>query len=94
MKSYVINNYRMGGYLLLAVGLINLRYQTGQSEILKNSLLIILPGVLILIATWIPAIAKMLLPEQAAERGGPSMQLRHILVGVRASFLTLISPLG
>ena len=63
MKNYVINNYRMGGYLLLAVGLINLRYQTGQSEILKNSLLIILPGVLILIATWIPAIAKMLLPK-------------------------------
>ena len=63
MKSYVINNYRMGGYLLLAVGLINLRYQTGQSEILKNSLLIILPGVLLLIATWIPAIAKMLLPK-------------------------------
>ncbi len=63
MKNYVINNYRMGGYLLLAVGLINLRYQTGQSEILKNSLLIILPGVLILIATWIPAVAKMLLPK-------------------------------
>lgn len=63
MKSYVINNYRMGGYLLLAVGLINLRYQTGQSEILKNSLLIILPGVLLLIATWIPALAKMLLPK-------------------------------
>ncbi len=53
----------MGGYLLLAVGLINLRYQTGQSEILKNSLFIILPGVLILIATWIPAVAKMLLPK-------------------------------
>jgi uncharacterized membrane protein len=63
MKNYVINNYRMGGYLLLAVGLINLRYQTGQSEILKNSLFIILPGVLILIATWIPAVAKMLLPK-------------------------------
>ncbi|GDX24648.1 hypothetical protein LBMAG10_13130 [Actinomycetes bacterium] len=63
MKSYVINNYRMGGYLLLAIGLINLRYQTGQSEILKNSLLIILPGVLLLIATWIPSIAKMLLPK-------------------------------
>jgi uncharacterized membrane protein len=63
MKNYVINNYRMGGYLLLAIGLINLRYQTGQSEILKNSLLIIVPGVLLLIATWIPAIAKMLLPK-------------------------------
>ena len=65
MKNYVINNYRMGGYLLLAVGLINLRYQTGQSEILKNSLFIILPGVLILIATWIPAVAKMLLPKSS-----------------------------
>jgi len=65
MKNYVINNYRMGGYLLLAVGLINLRYQTGQSEILKNSLFIILPGVLLLIATWIPAIAKMLLPKSS-----------------------------
>jgi uncharacterized membrane protein len=65
MKNYVINNYRMGGYLLLAIGLINLRYQTGQSEILKNSLFIILPGVLLLIATWIPAIAKMLLPKSS-----------------------------
>jgi len=65
MKNYVINNYRMGGYLLLAIGLINLRYQTGQSEILKNSLLIIVPGVLLLIATWVPAIAKMLLPKSA-----------------------------
>jgi uncharacterized membrane protein len=65
MKSYVINNYRMGGYLLLAIGLINLRYQTGQSEILKNSLLIIVPGVLLLIATWIPAIAKLLLPKSS-----------------------------
>ena len=78
MKSYVINNYRMGGYLLLAVGLINLRYQTGQSEILKNSLLIILPGVLILIATWIPAIAKMLLPKST-----------QILVTTFGTFLAL-----
>ena len=34
------------------------------------------------------------LPEQATGRGGPSMQFHHILIGVRASFLTLISPLG
>jgi uncharacterized membrane protein len=65
MKNYVINNYRMGGYLLLAIGLINLRYQTGQSEILKNSLLIIVPGVLVLIATWIPGFAKLLLPKSS-----------------------------
>jgi hypothetical protein len=47
MKNYVINNYRMGGYLLLAIGLINLRYQTGQSEVLRSSLLIIVPGTLV-----------------------------------------------
>lgn len=63
MKSYVINNYRMGGYLLLAIGLINLRYQSGQSEVLRSSLLIIVPGVLLLIATWIPVTAKFLIPK-------------------------------
>jgi len=51
----------MGGYLLLAVGLINLRYQTGQSGVLKNSLLIVVPGVLLLAATWNPSTAKLLL---------------------------------
>lgn len=34
------------------------------------------------------------LPEQAVARGGPSMRLPDILLGLRASFLTLISPLG
>ncbi len=34
------------------------------------------------------------LPEQAQERGGNSLELRHTLTGVRASFLALISPLG
>ncbi|MEI7798007.1 MAG: hypothetical protein WCI68_04520 [Actinomycetes bacterium] len=61
MRSNLINNYRMGGYLLLAVGLINLRYQTGQSDVLKNSLLIVVPGAGLLAATWIPGIAKLLL---------------------------------
>jgi len=42
----------MGGYLLLAVGLINLRYQTGKSSVLAHSLLLILPGALLLAATF------------------------------------------
>jgi len=50
----------MGGYLLLAVGLINLRYQTGQSEVLRHSLLIIAPGILLLAATWISGIVQHL----------------------------------
>ena len=50
----------MGGYLLVAIGLINLRYQTGQSGVVSHSLTIIIPGAILLAATWIPAFAKKL----------------------------------
>jgi len=50
--SNLINNYRMGGYLLIAVGLINLRYQTGHNEVLTHSLAIVIPGALLLASTW------------------------------------------
>ena len=60
MKSNIINNYRMGGYLLIAIGLINLRYQSGQSGVVTNSLSIVIPGALLLGSTWIPALAKKL----------------------------------
>jgi len=50
----------MGGYLLIAIGLINLRYQTGQSGVVTHSLTIIIPGALLLATTWIPALAKKL----------------------------------
>ena len=60
MKSNLINNYRMGGYLLIAIGLINLRYQTGQSGVVTHSLAIVIPGAVLLAITWIPAIAKKL----------------------------------
>ena len=60
MKSNLINNYRMGGYLLIAIGLINLRYQSGQSDVVTNSLSIVIPGAFLLGATWIPALAKKL----------------------------------
>ena len=83
MKNYVINNYRMGGYLLLAIGLINLRYQTGQTEVLRSSLLIIVPGVLLLIATWIPAIAKLLLPK--------SSQIMITTLGTLLAFYAIIN---
>jgi hypothetical protein len=48
MNMQRINNFRMGGYLLLAVGLINLRYQTGQENNLGKSLALIIPGALLL----------------------------------------------
>ena len=50
----------MGGYLLIAIGLINLRYQTGQSGVVSHSLTIIIPGALVLATTWIPTLAKKL----------------------------------
>ena len=50
----------MGGYLLLAVGLINLRYQTGQDNNLGKSLTLIIPGALLLAITFIDAGKKWL----------------------------------
>ena len=60
MKNNLLNNYRMGGYLLLAIGLINLRYQTGHSEVLQHSMAITIPGALLLAATWVPSVASKL----------------------------------
>jgi len=60
IKSNLINNYRMGGYLLIAIGLINLRYQSGQSGVVTSSLSIVIPGALLLAVTWIPTLAKKL----------------------------------
>ncbi len=50
----------MGAYLLVAIGLINLRYQSGQGLVLQHSLAIIIPGALVLISTFVPALAKNL----------------------------------
>lgn len=44
----------MASYAALAAGLINLRYQSGESQNLLKSLYLILPAVLLLTATFIP----------------------------------------
>lgn len=49
----VRNNYRMGGYLLLALGLINWQYQNDDAGVATRSLLIVVPGVLIIATTFI-----------------------------------------
>jgi hypothetical protein len=56
----VINNYRFGAYALLAIGLINLRYQTGSANNLNNSSVLIGLGLLGLIITFIPALKSYL----------------------------------
>jgi uncharacterized membrane protein len=53
ISKYALNNYRMASYLLLAIGLINLRYQTGKDEAFINSLAIVIPGIVMLLVTFL-----------------------------------------
>jgi hypothetical protein len=55
-----MTNYRWGGYLLVAMGLINLRYHTGHANNLSHSLIISIPGALLLLATWTKPLQKTL----------------------------------
>ena len=56
-----LNNYRFGSYALLAMGLINLRYQTGSEANLPTSSVLITIGLLVFIATFIPKPSSFLL---------------------------------
>jgi hypothetical protein len=56
-----LNNYRFGSYALLAMGLINLRYQTGSEANLLTSSVLITVGLLVFIATFIPRLSTFLL---------------------------------
>ena len=60
LDEYWVNNYRMGGYLLFACGLINMRYQWGEPDIISRSALIFGPGAAILGATFIPSLVAIL----------------------------------
>jgi hypothetical protein len=53
LSKYALNNYRMASYLLFAIGLINLRYQTGKDGVLVNSAAIFIPGFIALTLTFI-----------------------------------------
>ena len=50
----------MGGYLLPAVGLINWQYQNADAGIASRSLLIVIPGVVIVAMTFIKPLDKFL----------------------------------
>jgi hypothetical protein len=56
-----LNNYRFGSYALLAMGLINLRYQTGSEANLPTSSVLITVGLLVFVATFIPKLSTFLL---------------------------------
>ncbi len=72
----------MGGYLLLAVGLINWQYQNADAGIASRSLLIAIPGVIIVAMTFIKPLDAFL-----ASRAGMAVVtvLGALLVGL--SFL-------
>ena len=56
-----LNNHRFGSYAILAMGLINLRYQTGSDSNLSKSLVLIILGLVAFIATFIPSLKALLL---------------------------------
>lgn len=56
-----LNNYRFGSYAILAIGLINLRYQTGSDQNLAKSLVLILSGALVLVLTFVPMMREFLI---------------------------------
>lgn len=57
----MINNYRFAAYALLAIGLINLRYQTGNTNNLNTSSVLIALGIIGLLLTFIPPLKSFLL---------------------------------
>jgi uncharacterized membrane protein len=60
-----LNYYRFGSYAILAMGLINLRYQTGNDANLAKSSVLIILGLVALIATFIPALKAILLKRES-----------------------------
>jgi hypothetical protein len=66
MNSARINNYRMAAYAALAVGLINLRYQTGAESNLMKSAALFVPGALLIALTFTTAGKKWLESRNAA----------------------------
>lgn len=66
MNDVSINNYRMAAYAAIAVGLINLRYQSGATDNFVKSATLILPGILLFALTITPQGKKALKSRTAA----------------------------
>lgn len=58
-----MTNIRYAGYLLVAMGLINMRYQTGHQSSVAHSLVIVIPGLLLLAATFLAPTKKLLMAK-------------------------------
>jgi hypothetical protein len=78
-----MTNYRIGGYLLVAIGLLNLRYQTGEPGVVRNSIIILAPGAVVLILSFIPKTAAALNTKTA--------QKISIVIGLAAILFAAIN---
>lgn len=56
-----VHNYRFAAYALFAIGLLNLRYQSGSAGNLSESSVLITAGAVVLGLTFIPKISTILL---------------------------------
>lgn len=55
----------MAGYTLIAIGLINWRYQSNDSNVMQLSLMLIIPGISIIIATFSEFLSRFLMTKRA-----------------------------
>lgn len=76
-----LNNYRFGSYAILAIGLINLRYQTGSEQNLPKSLVLIVSGALVFILSFIPTL-KSFLSKRSSQRFALVLLLALIAYGL------------
>ena len=78
-----INNYRFGAYALFAMGLINLRYQTGSEGNLSKSSLLITIGAIVLALSFIPKLNDIFMKQ-------PVKSLSLVLLAVFIAYGILI----
>ena len=71
-----MNNFRMWAYSMIAIGAINWDYQRRNSQVVAHSLLIIIPGLILLGMTYVP-VGRKLLRHQ-------SVRIAWIVFGVAA----------
>ncbi len=71
-----MNNFRMWAYSMIAVGAINWDYQRRNQHVVPHSLLIIIPGLILLGMTYLPA-GVALLKKKA-------VRITWVIVGVAA----------
>lgn len=76
-----LNNYRFGSYAILAIGLINLRYQTGSEQNLPKSLVLIVSGSLVFLLSFIPTL-KSFLSKKSSQRFALVLLLALIAYGL------------